>query len=105
MARRQQLIELRGPAEFFKAVPRMPYLGHVCNLVAGELHHINIVGGRGLAGGRNRATLAGMGAGKNAVCGHVVTLVIDGERFHLVAPVRQDAEQAPSPSRYRHEVW
>ena len=73
----------------------MPNLGHVTNLVAGELHHVDVVRPRALASWWDRAR-ACMGAGKDAIGRDVVALGVGGEGFDLVAAVWQRPEQALS---------
>ena len=47
----------------------MPNLRHMADLVAGELHHVDVVGPRALAGGSAWTAGAGMGAREDTVGG------------------------------------
>jgi hypothetical protein len=74
----------------------MPNLGHVTNLVAGELHHVDVVSPRALASGWDGAWPC-MRAGKDTIGRDVVAFGVGGEGFDLVAAVWQRPEQALHP--------
>jgi len=68
----------------------MPYLRHVADLVASELHHIDVVGNRLFTGRLARPTRTGMSPCKDGIGGDVGSLGIGGKGFHLVAAVRHN---------------
>ena len=63
----------------------MPNFSHVADLVAGELHHIDIIRGRLFAGRLARTTGTGMSTRKDTVGSDVVSLGIRSKGFHLIA--------------------
>ena len=56
----------------------MPNLRHVADLVAGELHHIDVIRDRLFAGRLSRTTGTGMSTRKDTVGSDVVALGISG---------------------------
>ena len=68
----------------------MPDLRHVADLVASELHYVDIVRRRLLAGRLTRTTGTGVSTRKDSIGSDVVSFGIGGEGFHLVAAVRHN---------------
>ena len=68
----------------------MPYLRHVADLVASELHHVDVVRSRLLAGRLTRTTGTRMSTRKDSIGSDAVSFSIGGEGFHLVAAVRHN---------------
>src|SRR5262249_35910310 len=64
--------ELLHPAEFPHGPPGVPDLGHVADLAALEVNHVDVVASGALAGGGHRAALAGVGAGEHGVDADVI---------------------------------
>src|SRR5216683_650202 len=84
------------PTQFLQSPAGIPDLGHVPDLVAVELHRIDVVRFGALAG-RRRATLSGMRAGEYRKGRDVVSFGIHGERLQVVAAVGHDFHQALHP--------
>ena len=59
-------------------------------LVAGELHHVDVVRTRLLTGRFTRTTGTSMSTRKDSIGGDVVSFSVSGEGFHLIAAVRHD---------------
>src|SRR5262249_19202389 len=79
-------IDLRArlrPAEFLHGQTGVPDFGHVADLVAVEVHHIDIVGLGALARRRARTALAAMRRMEDTIGGDVFSLLVGGERFDL----------------------
>src|SRR5713101_2463495 len=68
----------------------MSNLRHVADLVAGELHHMDVIRGRLFAGRLARTTGTGMSTRKDTVGSDVVALGISGKGLHLTAAVRHN---------------
>ena len=92
-----------GPAELFHRQAGMPYLGHVDDLVALELHDIDVVGAGPTSGRRNGTAGAGMGAMKHAVGRDVVSRCVGSERLYLVVAVWQNRHNTLHPVRVLRE--
>jgi hypothetical protein len=86
------------PSELFQSISRIPYLRHVNDLIALELHDIDVVSYRGLACGRNWAAIE-VGAGKSPIGYDVPACFISGERLYLVTAVCQGDQKALHPLR------
>src|SRR5262249_24096078 len=85
-------IECRGslrPAELLQGQTGMPDLRHVPNPVSLEFHHVHVVGLQALAGRGTRTAWPLVGREEDAVRADVLTLLVRGERFELVASVRE----------------
>src|SRR5690242_14433262 len=80
------------PAEFLHGQTRMPDLGHVADLVAVEVHDIDVVGLGALTSWRTRATIAGVCRIEHAIGSDVPPLLVRSERFELVATIRHEGE-------------
>src|SRR5215472_9690262 len=79
-----------APAEFLHGPAGVPDFCHVPDLVAGEIHDIDVIGGRALAGRRAGAALARMGGREDAIGAHAVPVVVGGKRLHVIAAVRHE---------------
>src|SRR5882672_9478833 len=84
----------------------MPNLRHVADLIAGELHHIDVIRGRLFAGRLARTTGTGMSTRKDTVGSDVVALGISGKGLHLIAAVRHNRhlEDVRGYSTRRHDA-
>lgn len=69
----------------------------MADLVALELHDVDVVGLDGLAGGGDGAALARVGRAEDAEAGDVPALLVDGERLDLVAGIRGERVAALHP--------
>src|SRR5258705_13259418 len=78
------------PSQFLQSHTRMPDLRHVADLVASELHYVDIVRRRLLAGRLTRTTGTGVSTRKDSIGNDIVSLGVGGEGFHLVATVRHN---------------
>ena len=67
------------PAEVLERQTRVPYFGHVGNLVAVELHYVDVIRADLSTRGRNRPTLPGMRSIENSVGGDVVPRAVRRE--------------------------
>src|SRR5262245_23623348 len=72
------------PPELFERESVVPDLRHVPDLVAIELHDVDVVRSRALSRWWHRPALAGMGAGKDAVCADAPPRFVGRERLHLI---------------------
>src|SRR5262245_49724587 len=70
-----------NPAELLHSQAGVPDLGHVSDLVAVKLHHIDIVGLCAFARGRNRTAFAAMRAIEDAISADTVAPIIGCKRF------------------------
>src|SRR5258707_7846969 len=77
----------------------MPYLCHVANPVASELHHVDVVRSRFFAGRLTRTAGTSMNTRKDGIDSDVVSFGIGSEGFHLIAAVRHDRHQSLHPIR------
>src|SRR5581483_10134196 len=75
----------------------MPNFGHVADLVAGELHHVDVVGPRTSSGRIAGAAATGVRAREHPISGDIVALAIDRKGLQLVASVRKDHHQTLHP--------
>src|SRR5439155_26873209 len=88
-----------GPAEFFHRPARVPYLRQVRDRPILELHDVDVIRPRALARRRHRTAFAGVRARKHGVGADGVPLLIEPERLHLVASVRDETNERLHPVR------
>ena len=83
------LRELVGlcPPELLHCGPVVPDLRHMADLVALEVHVINVIGRCALSCRRDRATLTGVSPMEHAVRQHLASRLVNGERTHLCPAV------------------
>src|SRR5215471_8253425 len=77
-----------GPTEFSQSQACVPNFGHVANLLAFELHHINIVGPCRLPSWSGWSTLPRVGGRKDCIRRDVIALMVNRKRLNIVASVR-----------------
>ena len=70
----------------------MPDLRHVADLVASELHYVDIVRRRLLAGRLTRTAGTGVSTRKDSIGSDIVSLGVGDEGFHLLATVRHSRD-------------
>lgn len=85
------------PPELPEAEAVVPDLGHVADLVALELHDVDVVGLDGFAGGGDGAAVVGVGGAEDAEAGDVSAFLVDGEGLDLVAGVGREGVDADHP--------
>src|SRR5262245_60523087 len=85
------------PAERCEREAGVPDLCQMSNLVAVELHNVDVVRRHFLARRWNRAALTGMSAVEDSIGRNVVALRVGGKGHELVPPVRDAAQQALHP--------
>src|SRR5262252_173994 len=86
-----------GPAELLHCQAGVPNLLHVLDLVAFELHHVDVVGFCLFARRRAGAALAGVGRIEDAVRRDALARLVDTPRLQLVAAIRHEGEEALHP--------
>lgn len=69
----------------------------MADLVAFELHDVDVVGRDGFAGGGDGAAFAGVGGAEDAVARDVAAFLVDGEGLDLVAGVGREGVDADHP--------
>src|SRR4026209_1518933 len=75
----------------------MPNLRHVADLVAGKLHHADVIRARLFAGRLTWSAWASMRTREDTVGSDVVSLGISGKGFHLIAAIRHNCHQSLHP--------
>ncbi len=85
------------PAERPERLRVVPDLRHAPYLTAVELHHIDIVGGDGLAGRRHRSAIGFVRPVEDREGGDGMPLRVRGEGLQFIAPVGKGGEQALRP--------
>src|SRR6476661_3985671 len=75
----------------------MPNLRHVADLVAGKLHHIDVIRARLLAGRLTWTAGASMRTREDTVGSDVVSLGISGKGFHLITAIWHNRHQTLHP--------
>src|SRR5215204_1370602 len=98
--RRRRSTRLRRPAKLAQAGHVVPDLREVFDLAVVEIHYIDIVRFKTLAGRRDR-TLAGIRAPEHAKRGDVVAPLIDGKRSDFVTGVWYRRKHSLHPVRVR----
>src|SRR5262249_55985569 len=81
----------------------IPDLRHLCDLVAFELHDVDVIRTDAASCRGNRTALARMSAMEDAVSGDVVAGTIRREGLQLVMSVGQDGQHALHPIRVLFE--
>jgi len=87
------------PADLSEAMTIVPYLGHVPDLIALELHDVYVVRLKTFACGRNRAADSSVRAAENSVNDRVIPNRINAEGSNLVMPVRHRRKHRLHPFR------
>src|SRR5215471_14775277 len=87
------------PAEVLQCQAGIPDLRHVRDLVAFELHDVDVIRTHAASRRGNRTALARMGAMEYTVSGDVVAGTIRRERLQLIMSVEQDGQHALHPVR------
>src|SRR5438874_8648631 len=69
----------------------------MADLIAGELHDVDVIGVGALTGRWAGATFAAMGAGEHAVGADTAAFAVGRKRLHHIAPVRDEGQQPLHP--------
>ena len=71
----------------------------MADLVAVEVHHVDVVGARALSGRGHRAALAGVRPVEDGIRGNALAFGVDSERLQLVAAVGKHSHHPLHPLR------
>jgi len=86
-----------GPTEFLHSPRCIPYLSHMPDFITIELHNVDVIARRPLAGGRAGATLAGMRAREHGVGADALPVIVGGKRLDLISRVGHERQKSLHP--------